>query len=165
MIERIKAEDYVKPSKYLKTYNGDTEVQLLSDIYLYKKHQIRIGGKMISHIDTGEDDLPEVFTKPNKQTGELPHYETKQKWAWVAYSLTDKRYGILEAGVMLGDQLANMCKENPDYKRRVITIHRTGEKLKTQYTAKFTSEALPEKEKPEWWEEDKFKQAKKDLEG
>lgn len=166
MIERIKAAEYVKPSKYLKIEKGDTRVVLLSDIYLYKKHQIRIGGKMISHIDDGEKEMPEVFTKPNRQTGELPKYETKQKWAWVAYSLTTKRFGILEAGVMLGDQLANLCKDTPEYKTLEITITRTGDKLSTKYDAKFSGKVdMGEDGKPVWWDEDKFKQAKTDLEG
>lgn len=165
MIERIRAADYVKPSKYIKLYPGQTQVVLLSDIYLYEKHVLRFGGKMLSHIDDGSP-LPPVFTTPNKITGELPEYETKQKWGWIAYSLTDKRYGILEQGPLLGDQLANMCKEDPDYKTKVIEITRTGEKLKTQYSAKFIGDVkLGEDGKPEWWDEDKFLKAKHNLEG
>lgn len=165
MIERIKASDYIKPSKYLRLYPGITEVVLLSDIYLYDKHQLRIGGKMLSHTDDGSP-LPPVFTMPNKSTGELPNYETKQRWAWVAYSLTDKRYGILETGVMLGDILANMCKEESQYKTRVIEIKREGEKLKTQYSAGFTGDIqLDDSSKPIWWDKDKFEKAKRNLEG
>lgn len=166
MIERIKAQDYIKPSKFVKLYPGITELVLLSDIYLYQKFQLRIGGKMLSHIDDGVTPLPEAFTNPNKLTGELPRYEIKQKWAWIAYSLTDKRFGILEQGVMLGDQLANMCKAEPNYKTKIIEVKREGEKLKTKYSAKFIGDVeIGEDGKPTWWDQDKFLKAKKNLEG
>lgn len=165
MIEKIRAQDYIKPSKFVTLHPGTTELVLLSDIYLYTKSVLRFGGKILSHIDDGSP-LPLAFTIPNKVTGELPKYETKQKWAWIAYTLTDKRFGILEQGPMLGDQLANMCKGEPSYKTKVIEITREGEKLKTKYSARFVGDVeVGEDGKPLWWDQDKFLKVKKGLEG
>lgn len=60
----------------------------------------------------------------------------KIKYTWIAKDESHNKIGLIDTGLMLGDQLCNIIKKDPDFRKYKILITRTGEQLKTKYLAK-----------------------------
>jgi len=131
---KIDLAKYEKPSKFLKLSQGENRVRILHEPYMYQVVGKRTARGFVRHILEDGVEVPEF----------LKDAEPKLTYGFVVFSFVDEHFHVLETGPMLGHPLTELIKAKfPDeYKAFDILIHRTGEKLKTEYTCEYAKDSL-----------------------
>lgn len=126
-IKKIDLSKYVKPSDYFSFPDGDTEIVLLNGGGLAKMHGMRTTRGFVNLGVCSEDDkCPQC----------LKGIEAKNKWIWVIYSPKLDVVRIIEAGVMLGNQICTIAQQKEiGLEKSLWKVTKTGKSLDTKYTA------------------------------
>lgn len=117
---------YKKPSDYINFPQGNTSIRIISKGYLGMQHGLRSARGWVNLGLCTEDNTCEHCKNGN---------EAKRFWKWVVVDRSTNEVKLLDAGVMLGNQICEIAKVNGDPKKYDIVVTRTGEKLKTKYAA------------------------------
>ncbi len=124
---------YQKPADYIKLEQGDNTIRIISDGYIGLQHGLRTGGRWVNLGVCTELDTCEHCKKGNI---------AKRFWKWIVVDRKTNTVKLLDAGIMLGDQICQLAKTE-DPKKYDITINRTGEKLSTKYVASKAKVSAP----------------------
>lgn len=127
-MKKIDYATYKKPSDFVHFEQNETTIRIISSGGMVKKHGMRTTRGYIPMGDCTE-------TPDCKQC--LGGNEPKQKWVWICYIRPTKEVKILDVGAMLGDAICKLAQErNQDPQEFDVVVKRSGQGLKTQYSAR-----------------------------
>lgn len=115
---------------------GENKIRIVSTGVIGFQHGMRTANRYINLGICPEDSTCEHCAKG---------YEPKRVWKWIVLDYSDNRVKILDAGPMLGNRICVIASVSGDPETYDIIVNRTGQKLKTEYTAnKGEAKELPE---------------------
>lgn len=119
----IDYQKYEKPSDFVKFHEGKNIIQIVSKGILVKRHGMKTAQRYIPLGVCTEDDTCQFCKDGN---------EPKLKWSWLVYLPETNQIRLLDAGVMIGDQICQLAKSS-DPQTYEIIITRTGAGRQTKY--------------------------------
>jgi hypothetical protein len=139
-MKKIDYQTYKKPSDFIKFEQGANTIRIVSTGVIGLQHSLKTANRFVPLGPCTEDSKCEHCNKG---------YEPKMVWKWLVYDHSDNKVKILDAKVMIGDQICNLAKKYGDPQNFDIVINKTGEGLKTEYKCdKATKDVeIPEEEK------------------
>ncbi len=137
-MKKIDYGNYKKPSDFMSFEQGDTQIRIISNGLLGYQHGMNTARGFVNLGICPEDETCEHCKKG---------YEPKLIWKWIVFDHTDSRVKLLDAGPMIGNQIAEkLGGKHGDPKEYDIVINRKGLKLETEYLC---AKAKGDKEIPE----------------
>lgn len=126
-MKKINYNGYKKPTDYMKFEAGDTKMKIISSGIIGMHHAIRARNYVPLGMCMAYKGECEHCDKGN---------EPKRVWRWIVVDVEADEVKMLEAGPMLGNEICELADREGDPQEYDIIVHRTGELLKTKYTAK-----------------------------
>ena len=134
---KVDLEKYQTPSRFLKFFEGENRIRVLTEPYLYEVVGKQTANGYSQHIIGDGQDIPEF----------LRDVRPKTTWGFVVYSHDTGHFHIVATGPRLGDPLTKLLQKKApeEYKAHDIIIHKTGERLKSKYKVEYASksQAMP----------------------
>lgn len=126
---KVDLEKYVTPSKFLKFFEGDNRIRVLTEPYLYQVVGKKTANGYVRHIMEEGTETPRF----------LADVKPKTTWGFVVFSHDTEHFHIIETGPRLGDPLTKLLQERApeEYKAADVIVHKIGEGLDTKYTCKY----------------------------
>lgn len=124
-MKQIDYKTYTKPSDFVKFGEGRTVIQIISNGILVKKHGMKTAQRYVP--------LGICTEKPDCQYCKDGN-EPKMKWSWIVCLPDSKEVKLLDAGVMIGNQICEIAKVQGDPQEYELVITRSGTGRQTKYT-------------------------------
>jgi len=108
----------------MKFEQGDNLIRIVSSGVIGLQHVMKTANRFVNLGPCTEDETCEFCNKG---------YEPKAAWKWLVFNYADKTIKILDAGIMIGNQICELGKKFGDPQEFDIVVNKKGESLKTQY--------------------------------
>lgn len=125
-MKEIDYKTYRKPSDFMKFEAGESVIRILSKGFIGGIHGLKTANR---YVPLGTCKLPEYCefcVKANKP---------KKVWRWIILDKKHNEIKLLDAGPMVGDQIAQMGHDHGDPTNYDIKVTKTGEGKQSQYKA------------------------------
>lgn len=133
-MQKINYAEYQKPSDYMKFDQGDNRIRIISEGFMGLQHGLRTARGWVNLGEcTGKDC--EHCLKSN-----VP----KRFWKWIVVDRLNEEVRLLDAGIMIGDQICNIAKKlEGQITKHDLIVNRIGNDRQTKYTVRQAPESQP----------------------
>lgn len=122
-MQKISYEKYETPSDYMRVSEGSNIMRIISDGFISRKHEMKIGSRFIPLGECKGENCE------NCAKGNVP----KLKYTWIVLDRSNKKLRLLDTGKLLGDALSKFFQKNGDPTQYDIEIKRTGMDRNTRF--------------------------------
>lgn len=132
-MQKINYAEYQKPSDYMKFEQGDNRIRIISEGFMGLQHGLRTARGWVNLGECTGKDCEHCLK------GNVP----KRFWKWIVADRSIEEVRLLDAGIMIGDQICNIAKGLQGQLKRDLIVNRVGNDRQTKYTVKLAPDDKP----------------------